>query len=205
MRKILLVLLCNFSLSVFAQEFKNGDKLFGGSFSFSVFNTNNSGPTYYNAGNVGILPSYSWFIKNDLAFGIRGNAGYNKSVTKFVNGEKRTTHSFTGGVAVFLKKYKFVKDKFGITLDHETGVNYSVFKEDYPPSIDLKNKSYGANYRFSPGVFYRFTNRFIGEGNIGGAFLSYYGGQGVHSFGVGASFLQQFNLGVNYLLDKKRS
>ena len=104
MRKILLILFCFYSFTALSQDFNKGDKMFGGSFSFSVFNTNTSGPGYYNAGNVGILPSYSWFIKNNLAMGIRGNISYYKSVTKFETGERRLSRSIGTGIAVFFKK-----------------------------------------------------------------------------------------------------
>lgn len=59
-------------------------------------------------------------------------------------------------------------------------------------------------YRFVPGVFYKFSKNFIGEGSIGGVFASYYGGQGTHSFGTGVTFLQSFNLGINYVIEKKK-
>lgn len=75
----------------------------GGSFSFSVFNVNNDGPAYYSSGNVGILPSFSWFVKNNLAMGIRGTIYYNRTETKYDNGEKRLVRYFNSGVGVFLK------------------------------------------------------------------------------------------------------
>ena len=114
MKKILLLVFCFYSFTSFSQDFNKGDKLIGGSFSFSVFNTNTSGQGYYNAGNVGILPSYSWFIKNNLAMGIRGNISYYKSVTKFETGERRLSRSIGTGIAVFFKKYRPFKEKFGI-------------------------------------------------------------------------------------------
>jgi hypothetical protein len=205
MKKILLFLFCTYSFTSFAQDFNKGDKLIGGSLSFSVFNTNTSGPGYYHAGNVGILPSYSWFIKNNLAMGIRGSFNYNRSDQKFENGEKRAQRYLNTGLSVFLKKYKPVREKFGVYFENEIGGHYYVTKEEYPTGIKSKNVAYGMSYQFSPGVFYRFSKRFMGEGNIGGVYTSYYGGQGTHNFGIGASFLQNFNLGINYLLERKGS
>ena len=49
-----------------------------------------------------------------------------------------------------------------------------------------------------------FSKKFIGEGNIGGAFLGYNAGQGSRNFGASVSFLQYFNLGLNYVIDKKK-
>src|SRR5262245_37945882 len=155
MKKILLIVFCSYSFISFSQEnFNKGDKLIGGNFSFSVFNTNGTGQDYYYASNVGILPSYSWFIKNDLAMGIRGSIGYNKSITKYDSGERRLSRSFNTGIAVFFKKYKPLKEKFGIYLEHEIGVNYLNSKEEYPsqsPDFTL-SRFYGTNYKFSPGV-----------------------------------------------------
>ena len=197
-------MLCFFSLASFSQDFNKSDKLIGGSFSFSVFNLNQSGPQYYNAGNVGILPSYSWFIKNNLAMGIRGNFNYNRSDTKFANGEG-TQRYLNTGISVFLKKYKPLKEKFGVYFENEAGGFYYLTKEEFLSGTKSKNEAYGITYKFNPGVFYRFSRRFMGEGNIGGVQASYYGGQGTHNFGLGASFIQNFNLGINYLLDKKKS
>jgi hypothetical protein len=109
------------------------------------------------------------------------------------------------GIGIFIKKYKPLKEKFGIYFDNELGGHYMVSKEEYISGSNSKNEAYGISYQFSPGVFYRFSKRFMGEGNIGGVYTSYYGGQGTHNFGIGVSFLQTFNLGINYLLDKKGS
>ena len=205
MKKILLILGCSYSFTSFSQDFNKGDKLIGGSFSFSIFNVNNNGPAgYYNAGNVGILPSYSWFIKNNLAMGIRGNINYLRAEQETATGE-RINSSFITGISLFLKKYKPLKDKFGIYFENEIGGNYNVTKDKFSSSPTYtKSSVYGLTYHFSPGVFYSFSKRFIGEGNIGGVYASYYSGQGSNNLGIGASFLQYFNLGINYLLEKKK-
>ena len=204
MKKILLILFCLYSLTSLSQDFNKYDKLFGGSFSFSVFNINNTGPGYYSTGNVGILPSYSWFIKNNLALGIRGNVSYQTSNHQMATGE-RTTRSFITGIGVFLKKYKPLKEKFGVSFENELEGNYQVSREKFPSTIYSKTESYGLAYNFTPGVFYRFSHRFMGEGSIGGVYASFYGGEGANSYGIGASFLQYFNLGINYLIEKKEN
>ena len=179
--------------------------MFGGSISFSVFNVNPDGPSYNSSGNVGVFPSYLWVIKKNLALGVRGNMGYNRSVTKFDNGDKGINTSTIAGVSVFLKKYKFLKEKFGLYFENELGGNYNAYKNKSPLNADyLKSSFYGMTYRFSPGMFYKFSKHFIGEGNIGGVYTSYYGGHGTHNFGAGVSFLQFFNLGINYVIEKKK-
>lgn len=204
MKKIILFIVCSYSFTSFSQDFNKGDKLIGGSFSFSFFDINNSGPGYYHSGNVGILPSYSWFIKNNLAMGIRGNISYMRAEQALAT-EVRTNSSFTTGISVFLKKYKPIKEKFGMYFENEIGGNYIVTRDKFTSSSSYtKSSVYGLSYHFNPGVFYRFSNRFMGEGNIGGVYASYYSGQGSNNFGIGASFLQYFNLGINYVIERKK-
>ena len=138
MKKIILFLSCFYFTSAFSQNLSKGDKLFGGSLSFSVFNSNNTGPSYYNTGNAGIFPSYAWLVKDNLAFGVRGSVGYSNSITKYDNGDKRKTRSTVTGLGIFLKKYKTLKDRFGIYFDHEVSGFYNVYKETAPFNTDLK-------------------------------------------------------------------
>ena len=205
MKKVLLIVFLIGSLNCFSQSLEKGDKLFGGSFSFSVFNVNNGNPVYYTGANVGVLPSYSWIIRKDLALGIRGAVSYNRTVNKQTATGKRISTALAIGPSVFLKKYRSIKEKFGIYFDHDAGFVYSRNSDKTGPT-SFESKSAGISYKFSPGVFYRFSNRFIGEGNIGGMYTSYfYGDSDNNAFGIGASFLQYFNLGINYVIRKNKS
>jgi hypothetical protein len=59
-------------------------------------------------------------------------------------------------------------------------------------------------YAFQPGVFYKFSENFFGEGNIGGVAATYYWeGSNLKGFSISASFFQSFNLGVNYRIERK--
>jgi hypothetical protein len=180
-----------------AQVLNKGNKLFGGSFSFSVFNTNNSGPSYYTAGNAGLLPAYGWVIKNDLVLGVKGSVTFSHTKNVVSVSEKRVVNSFSFGPGVFIKKYKLLKNKFGLYFDHELNAYYNINKEKVTAQPDLKYHSSGGSYNFNPGVFYKFSENFFGEANIGGVYASYYG--------IGASFLQYFNLGINYRIPRKNS
>ena len=103
---------------------------------------------------------------------------------------------------MFLKKYKLLQNKFGIYFDH--GINGMVTSAKLETTITSKHTYWGTNYTFSPGVFYKFSDNFLGEANIGGLYASYsYENNVQNSFGVGASFLQYFNLGINYRIMKK--
>ena len=135
--------------------------------------------------------------------GIRGNISYMRNEHVMAT-EVRTNSSFVTGISVFLKKYKPIKDKFGMYFENELGGYYNATKDKFVSSSSYtKSRLYGVSYNFSPGVFYRFSNRFMGEGNIGGVYASYYSGHSNNNFGIGASFLQYFNLGINYVIERK--
>src|SRR3979411_2815622 len=110
------IILFAFSLFIFlqltsAQVISKHDCLLGGSFSFSIFNVNNSGPGYYHAGNVGLFPSYGWAIKNDLVFGIRGSVNYSHFERLNTPTEKTIRSIFDFGPGFFMKKYKLIKNR----------------------------------------------------------------------------------------------
>jgi len=188
-----------------AQVVNKGDKLFGGSFSFSVFNTNDNGPAYYNTGNVGLLPSFGWAIKKNLVLGIRGSIGYSRSKASYNFSDHRIITSLNFGPGVYLRKYRELKNKFGVYFNHEASVQYNRTKEKIG-SVAVGNfKTWGGSYTFSPGVFYKFSDHFFGEANIGGLYASYYSGNNSNNYGAGVSFLQYFNLGINYRFRGKKS
>ncbi len=136
--------------------------------------------------------------------GIRGNIGYMRAKQVLAT-EVRTNTSLVTGISVFLKKYKPIKDKFGMYFENEISGSYNVTKDKSTSSPSYtKSSMYGVSYHFNPGVYYRFSNRFMGEGNIGGVYASYYSGQSSNNFGIGATFLQYFNLGINYLIERKK-
>ena len=204
MKKYLPALCIIYSLTAHSQNFNKGDKLFGGSVSFNTY-TNNNNSFSSNGSNIGLSPSFSWLIKDNLAFGIRGGINYeqNKSENQAPSDNKSTTYN--GAAGVFLRKYKTVKDKFGMYFDNNLSFYVSNTKnESGTPVVVSKNESKGVNYRFSPGVFYMFSSHFIGEANIGGVYAGYRKGGSTKSFNAGLSFLQYFNVGINYRFEAKK-
>lgn len=193
----------SFVLSSQSQVLNKGDKLFGGSFSFSVFNNNESGPNYYNTGNVGLFPSFGWAMKNNLVFGVQGSAGFSRSQTSYNVSDKRTVTSFSFGPGIYIRKYKELRDRFGLYFNHGVNANYGTTKEKLSSSPGTKYEFWGGSYSFSPGVFYKFSEHFFGEANIGGLFASYSSNGNSSNYGIGASFLQYFNLGINYRIPRK--
>jgi hypothetical protein len=198
------VLLC-FSFHAQSQVVKKGDRLFGGSFSLSFANSNAPGAGYTNNTNVGLLPSFAWAIKENLTLGVKGNISYSRSSLVAPAPDKTIVSTFSGGPGIFLRKYKSLKNQFGIYFNNELNAFYALVKQKGGLFADpVKNNSWGANYSFNPGVFYRFSDSFFGEANIGGIYASYYKNDNGDNFGVGASFLQYFNLGINYVIGRKK-
>ena len=187
-----------------AQVVKKGDKMFGGSLSFSVFTINNNGPQNYNTGNTGVFPSFGWAVRDNLTAGIRGSVNYNHTVTNSGFAGRQTTNSFTAGPGIFLKKYRLLKNKFGVYFDHSASIGYVLSKQKNELGSS-KSHAWTGSYTFSPGVFYQFSDSFFGEANIGGAFISYYDDGNSKNYGTGASFLQYFNLGITYRIPHKKS
>lgn len=187
-----------------AQVVNKGDKLFGGT--FSIYFTNGNGNQYEsNSSNAGVYPSFGWAIKENLVMGVRGSLAFNHQEYKDINLEKNLSNSFSFGPGIFFKKYKTLKNKFGAYFDHSLSVNYNSNKNKNGTGDVVKSHSWGGYYNFNPGVFYKFSENFIGEANIGGVNASYSTGGGISNYRIGASFLQQFNLGISYRIPQKKS
>lgn len=197
------ILLFFISLSASAQVIDKGDKLFGGSFSLILFNSNPSGPQSNYSSNAGILPSFEVAVKPNLALGVRGSINYAHNKSTNIAPQDYEQTGFGLGLTLFLKKYKLLQNKFGVYFDNAVSGS-SYYQKQQSAAATQKDKLKGADYTFRPGVFYRFSDRFFGEANIGGASVSYTHGSNNNNFSIGASFLQTFNLGINYRISKKK-
>lgn len=205
-RTVLFAFMATLSYCASAQVAKKGDKLLGGDFSISIYNVNPNGPQYNSSNNAGISPSLGFALKDNLVFGPRGDINYSHHVTKY-NDDTKAVESMLGmGLGVFLKKYREVQNRFGIYFDNELAGSFyrsKTGRTGYPDNDPITG--WGAQYSFSPGVFYQFSDRFLGEANIGGVYASFYKPyEDGTAFGLGASFFQYFNLGINYKFSKKK-
>ena len=87
MKKHLLFSLCTvllLTLSSSAQVFSKKDRLFGASVGAS-FNNNSNVPsviTDSRSSNIGLIPSFAWAIKNNMAAGIKAGITYNRYVSE---------------------------------------------------------------------------------------------------------------------------
>jgi hypothetical protein len=180
-------------------QFNKGDQLFGGSFSAGISNQDNNNNVNTNS-NVGITPSYAWMIRKNTALGIKGSIHFTSSKQKD-NLSKSESHAIGINPGIFLTRYKILKDKFGVTFTHEASAGF-YRQTNKSGTTESKTKSRSARYNFNPGVFYRFTENVMGQADIGGIYALWSGATGVNNFNAGASFLQSFNVGINYRIAK---
>lgn len=195
------------SLYSSAQVMAKGDKLLGGDFSITIYDVNPNSSSYNTSSNAGISPSFGIALKDNLVFGPRGNINYNHQRAKYNDSTKSAISHLGVGLGVFLKKYKEVQSRFGVYFDHELSGSLNFQKSSgygYPSSG--RSTNWGAQYSFNPGVFYQFSDSFLGEANLGGLYASYYKRKGNESyFGLGASLFQYFNVGISYRFSKKKT
>jgi hypothetical protein len=194
---ILFVCIC---FTVQSQAIKKRDKLFGGSIyanygSVSHQSTNN---------NVGLVPSFAWAIGTNRVLGIKGSISYSRSRNMGSQPAAKST-ALGVGPGIFLKQYKSLKERFGIFFLNELSGSYLIQRQNNPGTDSYKTHTWGLTYNFAPGVFYKFSDHFLGEAAIGGLYAGYSRGPAYRSFNAGASFLQSFNLGINYIINHRRS
>lgn len=210
MKKHLLFFVCAFlllTLTSSSQVFFKKDKLFGATagLNFSSDNTDpsNSLPRQYSR-NIAFYPSFSWAVKNNLAMGIRGNFSYYKLVAKGLM-QNYLNNSLQVGSELFLRKYKILKDRFGLFFNH--GINVDYTKSTVIANQDkINGRVWQGGYNFTPGAFYKFGERFLGEASFGGASIQYTkNSDGTKSFDAGINFLSYFNVGIQYIIHGKKS
>lgn len=206
-RILLLTTMVALSFYASSQVIEKEDKLLGSDLSFYIYNSDNNGIDHKRNSNAGIFPSFGIALKDDLVLGPRGSITYNRTAATYTDSLKTTETSLGVGLGVFLKKYKLVQNKFGVYFDNELGSNWDYRKHNSTgsqPGFD--SKFWRVYYHFNPGVFYKFSDRFLGEANIGGVYASYSKTDYYTSHvSLGVSFFQYFNLGLSYRLSKKKT
>ena len=201
MRIVLLICLSLFVFQASAQVIEKGEKFFGGSFGSNSSTSTQNNYEHRNS-NAGLYPALAFGIRQNLVFGVRGQLSYGRSkITQGVGQLVQT--GFGSGLGLFVKKYRPLQERFGIYFDHTVSggfVEQSI--TDYN-NTTTQNNSWNAGYQFSPGAFFRFSERFLGEANIGGLYANYYDGPGEgNGYALGASFLQSFTVGIMYRFGK---
>lgn len=190
-----------------SQVISKKDKIFGASasVSFTTINQNPQNFSDFQYTNVGLIPSFAWVIKDNLALGFKANIGYSRTESKAAF--SKTVHTDLNlGPELFIRKYKPLVNSFGLTFNHAISAYYYRRKtKDSQNNPDIiKSTDWNTGYSFKPGAYYKFSNRFIGEANFGGVYLTY-GNYTAKSFSVAASFLSYLNVGFQYIIPGKKS
>ena len=135
--------------------------------------------------------------------GIKAGFTYSRTVNE--NGiQKNTQTALQIGPAIFIRKYKLLAKSFGVSFTHElNGYSYTGKSKNGPDVI--KASSWGTGYSFIPAAFYKFSEKFIGEANFGGVFLSYSKGGTTKNWVAAANFLTYLNIGVQYIIPSKKA
>ena len=200
MKRSCTLLFC-LAISVFTKaQVNKSDKLFGGSLN-GRFTTGQNNSDENGSSVLGFAPSFGWAIKKNLVMGLKGTIGYNRSKNNN-NGNEIRSYSIGLSPGVFLTHFQQLKNQFGITLTHDVFVGYA-HSETRSGSVKTTSDSRSAGYSFSPGVYYRFSDHFFGQASFGSAFVNWSGAAGANNINAGVSFLQSFQLGINYRIGKK--
>jgi hypothetical protein len=205
-RHLLFALLAISSLSASSQVVQKGDKLLGGSLSASYREYEPIGPQYNHYSNIGLLPSYGKAVKNNLVLGTQLNLSFYHSESMDDGDRKAYQTTYGTGISIFLRKYRPVQNRFGVYFENKLSglLSFDQYKYSYIAET-YKHKNWGVAYSFNPGVYYKFSDFILGEANFGGAQAQYRKSeQSDGAYSVNLSLLQQFNLGVNFILNGKK-
>jgi hypothetical protein len=140
----------------------------------------------------------------NIMIGVKGKFSYSKSEFETTQ-QKQKSSSLQVGPEFFLRKYKLLENRFGLFFNHGLYATYILQKSETIGQLKSKDKIWGGGYNFTPGAFYKFSERFIGEASIGGLYADYNYNNGANVWSVGATFLSYFNLGIQYVIPGKRS
>src|SRR5689334_12888295 len=158
MKKHLLFFLSAFLLictSSLAQVFSKKDKLFGATAGLNFSSDTNIPANPFpsqHSNNIAFMPSFAWAIKDNLVLGIKGNFNYQKITAKSTT-QKNVYTTLQTGPEIFLRKYRALKDRFGLFFNH--GVDLSYTRSTGSNNQDKSTTTiWGYGYNFTPGVFY---------------------------------------------------
>jgi hypothetical protein len=198
-------------------QINKGDKLLGGSFS-GQFNQNNTSFNDGTGSNIGVNPSFGVAVKNNFVVGVRGSIGYyySKNTPENSTGPTTKDNNFSALFGLYAKKYATLKSNVGYFLDHAIAPGYfSYISKSVFNNATTKTKTTGfqVNYQVTPGIYYQIKPNLLLEASIGGAGVYYSKGKRtstntisnkIENTGVSITFLQSFNVGVNFILNKGR-
>ena len=164
MKKHMFIILLSFiSIATFGQVISKGTRFIGGDFGLSVGQTKYEGEVQGKSTSIGITPSLTKFVKDNFA--ITYLIGYNIGISGgraniYNEFNTNTAHSVSAGV--YLRNYKMLSEKLGISVNYGGSVGYQ-----FSSYSSGANGSQGVNLNVSagPGIIYLLNDRFAIEGS----------------------------------------
>lgn len=190
------------SITTFGQVIPQGTRFIGGDVSFSYGSVQRNGIMQNNAIQLGVAPAYTKFMKDN--FSVTYMLGYNvQSIgSKISNGSQfysAANHTISAGV--FLRNYKMISDKFGLSVGYGGNIGYSFNSI----SGDVLNGSpkvngVGLNLSAGPGIIYLLNEKLALEGTASLVNLNVsYNWQGdTNAFNVGTNISANPGLGIGF-------
>lgn len=205
MNKKSILLIAAFLTITFASfsQIEKKDILIGGTFGFNTGsqseNSNNS--------NANINPRIGYAIGTNSVLSARFGFGYSNSKNENLDYRFRA-HSFSTGLS--WKKFFSFNDKLGWYTDVYSAYNFSSSKWWNTSSSSTPNEttSKGFSAGIAPGIYFTPVKGMIISADIGGVGYNYSKSKdlssGSRQSGISANFLNSFNFGIDFIINKKK-
>ncbi len=204
-KQLCIVLLTFISITTFGQVIPKGTRFIGGDLNFNFVQAKSNSTVQSNTFNLGISPSITKFTKDNFSvtYSLGYNIASNGSKTSFGNEFYSTaTHTVTAGL--YLRNYKMISEKLGISVQYGGNVGYLF--NTASSNISSGNGVKGLNLTLSagPGIIYLLNEKFAIEGttslvnfNVGYAWV---GDENIFNIGTGLSASPGLGIGFRYFL-----
>lgn len=154
-------------------QFEKGQKIVGGYVGFSSGKSDNVYTSNYTTAysNVSVNPSFGWFNKPNVLWGIGVSYGFNyqKNKTSFMSPDANRIWRNSLGINIFSQKFFTLTHGFFFTVNTIGGLGYGFGKQiNTVNNIESKatNSEYGISLGVSPGLSYRLTSRLLFDATL---------------------------------------
>lgn len=157
-----------FSIFVFTAnaQFQKGNKVLGAGLNFQTGSTKSTTASYHsNGSSLNLLLELGYEKKENRINGFFASTGYSKSKNEDISvpANNYNSNNFFSGVGYFLKIYKPLVKDFFIYGQGRGGIYYN---KQTGNSVNQNYEQYTASIGFSPGLAYKWNNRFMLELNF---------------------------------------
>jgi len=149
-------------------QFQKGQKLLGGSISYSTGTTKTDQVSNFNSkrSNFSFNPSFAWFTSANRLTGFSVGYGRNKTYQEQLSGSSyQESLSGSGSADVFTERYYPVINKLFFTLQGRLGVSYTRGKtrgaNGTNNEVENQQRGFGINMGLAPGITYQLSPRVL--------------------------------------------